>query len=150
MRLRGGGRTPLEGKVEVYLDGEWGTVRDNGWGVEEAAVVCRQLGFAAVKFATPGGSFDPAPASVPVHLDRVECAGVEVGLWECDSVRVNRQHSRQHDRDAGVICAGECVHACTFEIITTTTPAIPYYTINPSYCWMPDLENQEWWVKNLF
>ena len=29
-----------------------------------------------------------------------------------------------------------------FEIITTTTPTIPYYTINPSYCWMPDLENQ--------
>ena len=24
----------------------------------------------------------------------------------------------------------------TFEIITTTTPTIPYYTINPSYCWM--------------
>ena len=30
-----------------------------------------------------------------------------------------------------------------FEIITTTTPTIPYYTINPSYCWIPDLENQE-------
>ena len=37
-----------------------------------------------------------------------------------------------------------------FKIITTTTPTIPYYTINPSYCWMPDLENQEWWVKKLF
>ena len=27
-----------------------------------------------------------------------------------------------------------------------------YYTINLkhlSYCWMPDLENQEWWVKKL-
>ena len=35
----------------------------------------------------------------------------------------------------------------TFEIITTTTPTIPYYTINPSYCWMPDLENQEWSCK---
>ena len=40
--------------------------------------------------------------------------------------------------------------ACAFEIINTTTPTIPYYTINPSYCWMPDLENQEWWVKKLF
>ena len=37
-----------------------------------------------------------------------------------------------------------------FEIITTTTPTIPYYTINPSYCWMPDIDNQEWWVKKLF
>ena len=37
--------------------------------------------------------------------------------------------------------------------ITTTTPTIPYYTINLkhlSYCRMPDLENQEWWVKKLF
>ena len=33
-----------------------------------------------------------------------------------------------------------------FEIITTTARTIPYYTINLkhlSYCWMPDLENQE-------
>ena len=30
---------------------------------------------------------------------------------------------------------------------------IPYCTINLkhfSYCWVPDLENQEWWVKKLF
>ena len=46
------------------------------------------------------------------------------------------------------MCVCACVHA--FEIITTTTPTIPYYTINLSYCWMPDLENQEWCVKKLF
>ena len=41
-----------------------------------------------------------------------------------------------------------CIHVCVFEITTTTTPTIPYYTINPSYCWMLDLKNQDWWVKN--
>ena len=96
----------------MYLDGEWGTIRDGGWGAEEATVVCRQLGFATANFATPGGKFDPAPTSVPVHLDRVECVGVEGGLGECESVRVNRQHSRQHNRDAGVVCAGTYVSVC--------------------------------------
>ena len=45
MRLRGG-RVPLEGRVEVLYGGEWGTVGGGGWGVEDASIVCRQLGFA--------------------------------------------------------------------------------------------------------
>ena len=32
-----------EGRVEICIDGFWGTVCDSGWGQEEAMVVCRQL-----------------------------------------------------------------------------------------------------------
>ena len=44
MRLVGG-PSNREGRVEVCVDGRWGTVCGEGWGDTEAGLVCARLGF---------------------------------------------------------------------------------------------------------
>lgn len=35
----------MEGTVEICKNGTWGSIVDDGWGYQEARVVCRQLNF---------------------------------------------------------------------------------------------------------
>ena len=39
------GQNPWEGRVEIMTGGRWGTISSYSWDSQDAAVVCRQLGF---------------------------------------------------------------------------------------------------------
>ena len=42
---QGVGVTKTEGRLEICVDGSWGTVCNDGFDTNAAKVVCRQLGF---------------------------------------------------------------------------------------------------------
>lgn len=105
VRLDGGSRGRSWGRVEVYVDGEWGTVCDDGWSSAAAAVVCRQLGFPYVVRASKKAEFGEG-TSLRILLDDVQCSGQEKTLLECAHAEVGT-HNCSHEEDAGVVCSRE-------------------------------------------
>ena len=41
-----GGSNQYEGRVEVCINDQWGTVCDDSWSSVDATIVCKQLGYA--------------------------------------------------------------------------------------------------------
>ncbi|KAL0147162.1 hypothetical protein M9458_057686 [Cirrhinus mrigala] len=92
------------GRVEVYHDGQWGSVCDDGWDLAEAEVVCRQMGFPGAISAISGGTY--GEGSGPIWLDDMKCEGSESSLSDC-SFNGWAVTDCTHKEDAGVVCEAE-------------------------------------------
>ncbi|NXD29416.1 C163A protein, partial [Spelaeornis formosus] len=104
LRLAGGG-SPCAGRVEVKLQGHWGSVGDDIWDMEDAEVVCQQLGCGSAsgaysrldRFGTRDG---------PISLAIVDCKGSEATLWDCVIRGWGPYNVSIHDFDVAVVCQG--------------------------------------------
>ncbi|KAJ8029120.1 Deleted in malignant brain tumors 1 protein [Holothuria leucospilota] len=95
------GSVPKEGRVEIYYEGQWGTVCDDYWDDADATVVCRQLGLGEFGLAIEKPKFPKG--SGKIMLDDVDCTGQENFLVNCSS-RPWKENDCRHTEDAGVRC----------------------------------------------
>ncbi|XP_023931215.1 scavenger receptor cysteine-rich type 1 protein M160-like [Lingula anatina] len=91
------------GRVEVYHDGQWGTVCDDGFGNTEAEVVCRLLGYSPYNARVYGSYWDIHPTYGRIWLDDLRCRGNESSIFDC-SHRGLGVHNCDHSDDAWVEC----------------------------------------------
>ena len=103
MRLVNGWNSSCSGRVEIFIQGQWGTVCDDGWDLPDAHVVCRQLGCGRGLHASQGALFGPGQG--PIGLDDMHCIGHEAKLTQCGHNGLG-SHDCGHHEDAGVFCEG--------------------------------------------
>lgn len=88
-----GGTSPFNGLLEVFHNGSWGHVCDDGWSFANSAVACRQLGMGSVGAAIDDNMyywtfpednvFDTDWHDETIVMDNVRCLGTERRLSEC-------------------------------------------------------------------
>ena len=121
-----GGNVSNEGRVEICVNNEWGSVCDDSWVSTDATVVCRQLGYStqsqcmdhfqifclskmwfvptdAVTFSNPHFGADTSAGSI--YMENVNCKGSETNLIDCPhSFTVNCTNGTLEE--VGVKCQG--------------------------------------------
>ncbi|XP_078578238.1 scavenger receptor cysteine-rich domain-containing protein DMBT1-like [Branchiostoma floridae x Branchiostoma japonicum] len=103
IRLVGGG-TADEGRLEVRpADSSfWGTVCDDEFGMNDATVACRTLGYASA--LAYYGSAHYGQGSGDIYMDDLACTGNENSLFDCSYAGWGVDNCG-HGEDVGVVCS---------------------------------------------
>ena len=110
-----------EGIVEVYHNGQWGTVCDTRWTYQDALLACLTAGFQSAVRPVTDGSL--GRGSGTVQLGYVECAGSEATLFDCPKSSWVPGNCTDHTQDVAVVCSDGrfCIQTCTYTFIHTHT-----------------------------
>uniref|UniRef100_A0A672HD61 SRCR domain-containing protein n=1 Tax=Salarias fasciatus TaxID=181472 RepID=A0A672HD61_SALFA len=106
------------GRVEIFHAGQWGTVCDDSWDLDNANVVCRQLGCGAAQSALSSAAFGAGTG--PIWLDDVSCSGHELSIADCRHSGFG-VHNCGHYEDASVVC-----EVSSLSTSVTLPPSIPF------------------------
>ncbi|KXJ19618.1 Neurotrypsin [Exaiptasia diaphana] len=88
----------VQGILQIYHNGQWGTICDDDWDMLDTKVACKQLGYesaVASKFLGQGPD--------PIWLENLGCIGNELSLDQCTHSGWG-SHNCGHDEDVGIVC----------------------------------------------
>ncbi|XP_015263061.1 PREDICTED: lysyl oxidase homolog 2 [Gekko japonicus] len=112
VRLAGNKRKHNEGRIEVFYNGEWGTVCDDDFSIHSANVVCRQLGYVEAVSWIPSSKYGKGEGRI--WLDNVYCTGKETTLAMCTSNGWGVSDCK-HTEDVGVVCSERRIPGFKFD-----------------------------------
>ncbi|KFP24998.1 Macrophage receptor MARCO, partial [Colius striatus] len=95
IRIAGGGN---RGRVEVFHQGTWGTICDDDWGIQDANVACRMLGYSRAS-----ATFTATAGTGQIWLDDMNCRGDESSIFTCPKSAWGVNNC-SHSEDAGLEC----------------------------------------------
>ncbi|XP_048726964.2 uncharacterized protein LOC125645466 isoform X2 [Ostrea edulis] len=95
-----------EGRVELYVNGCWGTICDDAAhpGVKMVEVLCRNLGLPSTYSEYAGAAYYGMGMG-PIHYSFVHCTGKEASVSQCYTSRASYC---SHSEDLGIRCGEEC------------------------------------------
>ncbi|XP_071500230.1 scavenger receptor cysteine-rich type 1 protein M130-like [Diadema antillarum] len=89
VRIVSDSRYPYAGRPEVMIDNEWITICANDWDMQDAAVVCKQLGLGLPDQASRSSNYDYFSAPCVAQL---YCHGNEDHLEKCQGFAVETNY----------------------------------------------------------
>ena len=99
------------GRVEIYANrtggldnAQWWTVCDDYWDIQDARVICRQLGYPDAVAAPLSAHYGQGTG--PIWLDNVQCLGNESDIFACEHIEIDNQNC-EHLQDASVECSSK-------------------------------------------
>eukprot|EP00057_Strongylocentrotus_purpuratus_P030235 XP_781085.3 PREDICTED: scavenger receptor cysteine-rich type 1 protein M130 [Strongylocentrotus purpuratus] len=93
------------GRLEIFYNGQWGTVCNDNFGEDEARVACQQLNLDSSSIEQFGSS-KYGEGTGMIWLDEVNCNGIESTLDSCAHDPYG-YHDCSHSEDVGISCGTE-------------------------------------------
>uniref|UniRef100_A0A803JZ20 SRCR domain-containing protein n=1 Tax=Xenopus tropicalis TaxID=8364 RepID=A0A803JZ20_XENTR len=112
-----GSSKPCEGRVEINMNGLWGTVCEplihyTHYPKDKllALVVCRHMDCISSSAGSEHMTLKSfGSGSGEIFYSRLNCTGTESNLWECKDDPYYRPYCRSHNTDVGVVCSEQPV-----------------------------------------